>query len=127
MFIPINKEMRYNRRLLRKTLDSLQLTSEGSNSLHVGANSLKQATIVILFSLQYPAIRWLHSVLGHAGSTRLHATIKSHFGFPNMMQAIITFGKQCSFCQKYNEQIQKYGHVPPKKVLHLHPCNEIMV
>ncbi len=89
-------------------------------------NTLKR-TIIIPKALQYPTIRWLHSILGHAGINRLYNTMKSHFWFPNMIHSITKYVKQCQFCQRYNKQTQKYGHVPPKNVLHLNPWDEVCV
>ena len=33
----------------------------------------------------------------------------------------------CPFCQRYNKQTIKYGHLPPKQVKHLEPWEEICV
>ncbi len=87
----------------------------------------QRRAIVIPQILQYPTIRWLHSILGHAGNTRLLATITSHFWFPQMKQMIIDYVKKCSYCQKYNKQIQKYGQLPPKNIEHLSPWDEVCV
>ena len=89
-------------------------------------NTTKKA-IIIPNALHYPTIRWLHSILGHAGINRLYVTMKSHFWFPNMLHSITQYVKQCKFCQRYNKQTQKYGHVPPKNVLHLNPWDEVCV
>ena len=78
-------------------------------------------------TLQYPTIRWMHSLLGHAGITRLYSTLKTHFWFPKMNQMITDYVKKCPLCQKYNKQTQKYGFIPPKQVEHLHPWDEVCV
>ena len=83
--------------------------------------------IVVPSKLRYPSIRWLHSLLGHAGVTRLHATLSSHFWFPYMHEEITAFIKSCSYCQRYNKQTRKYGHLPPKNIIHLNPWDEVCV
>ena len=87
----------------------------------------KKKAIVIPQILQYPTVRWLHSILGHAGSTRLLATISSHFWFPQMKQMISDYVQKCPYCQRYNKQNQKYGQVPPKNIEHLQPWDEVCV
>ena len=88
---------------------------------------LDKGSIVIPFDLQYPTIRWLHSILGHAGITRLHATMRTHFWFPYMLKTITSFVRQCPYCQRYNKQVHKYGHVPPKEIQQLQPWDEVCV
>ena len=80
---------------------------------------------MIPHALQYTTIRWLYSLLGHVGITRLTSTISSHFWFPNMTQAITEFIKKYIHCQRYDKHNQKNGHVPPKRVHHfLNPWDE---
>ena len=81
--------------------------------------------IVIPQELQYPVIRWLHSILGHAGISRLSNTLRKHFWFPYMVQRITQFVQSCPFCQRYNKQIVKYDFLPPKQVKHLAPWDEV--
>ena len=57
--------------------------------VHESPKHVGKTNIVLPFKLRYPAIRWLHSIMGHAGVTRLNATLSSHFWFPHM-QAQIT-------------------------------------
>ena len=78
-------------------------------------------------TLQYPTIRWLHSILGHAGKTRLLANISSHFWFPKMGQFIIEHVRKRKYCQRCNKQTQKYDHLPPKNIDHLKPWDEVRV
>ena len=82
---------------------------------------------MIPYTIQYVAIRWMHSLLGHAGISQLSATLRKHLWFPQMTKTITEFVKKCDFCQRYNEQTIKYGHVPPKQVKHLSPWEEISV
>ena len=63
--------------------------------------------IVIPNEIQYAAIRWMHSLLGHAGITRLSVTLRKHFWFPNMTKAVTHFVQRCKYCQRYNKQIIK--------------------
>ena len=72
--------------------------------------------IVIPKALQLSIVRWLHSLLGHAGITRLLATLRKHFWFPNMQEFISQFVQKCEYYQKYNKQITKNGQLPPKQV-----------
>ena len=52
--------------------------------VHHITNDLVAPKIVITHALQYAAIRWMHSLLGHTGITRLAATLRKHFWFPNI-------------------------------------------
>ncbi len=103
------------------------ISVKGINLITYRADEEQKKSIVMPFSLQYPTIRWLHSILGYAGITRLHATIRKHFWFPHMMQTITTIVRLCPYCQRYNKQTQKYGHVPSKDVQHLQPWDEVCV
>ena len=44
--------------------------------------------IVVPQQLQFPVVRWIHSILGHAGISRLNETLSSHFWFPQMRSMI---------------------------------------
>ena len=44
-----------------------------------------------------------------------------------MMQTITTIVRLCPYCQRYNKQTQKYGHVPSEDVQHLQPWDEVCV
>ena len=44
-----------------------------------------------------------------------------------MTKAITQFVQKCEFCQRYNKQIGKYGHVLPKQIKDLHPWEEVSV
>ena len=44
-----------------------------------------------------------------------------------MIKSITDFVRKCEYCQRYNEQTVKYGHVPPKQIKHLNPWEEVSV
>ena len=44
-----------------------------------------------------------------------------------MTQAVTDFVCKCPYCQRYNKNIHKYGHLPPKQVHHLNPWDEVCV
>ena len=77
--------------------------------------------------LQYPPVRWMHSILGHAGVTRLTETLSSHFWFPHMKEMVMDVLRKCDFCQRYKIHHKPYGHLPPKNVSHVHPWDEVHV
>ncbi len=87
----------------------------------------QQKSIVIPRVLQFSTIRWLHSLLDHAGINRLYNTLNTHFWFPHMLQMITDYVKGCTYCQRYNKQTKKYGKLPPKQVRHLNPWDEVCV
>ena len=84
--------------------------------IHFQTNDTSAYKIVIPQSLQLPTVRWMHSLLGHAGITRLSATLRKNFWFPRMQEMIQNFVQRCEFCQRYNKQNIKYGQVPPKQI-----------
>ena len=83
--------------------------------------------IVVPQQLQYPAARWLHSILGHAGITRLGETLSSHFWFPHMKDMIINVVRKCNYCQKNKIHHKSYGHFPPNNLSHVQPWDEVHV
>ena len=93
---------------------------------HQLRNSNRQC-IVIPQQLQYPLVRWLHSILGHAGTTRLTETLSSHFWFPHIKEMVMNVLRKCQYCQKYKVHPKPYGHLPPKNVNHLSPWDEVHV
>ena len=94
--------------------------------IHQLKNSNRQC-IVIPQQLQYPAVRWLDSILGHAGITRLTETLSSHFCFPHMKDMVMDVIRKCDCCQKYKFHHKPYGHLPPKNVSHVQPWDEVHV
>ena len=95
--------------------------------IHYKNDRTEKPKIVLPYAIQYSAIRWMHSLLGHAGISRLSATLRQHFWFPHMTKSITDFVLKCEYCQRYNKQTMKYGHVPPKQVRHLNPWEEVSV
>ena len=83
--------------------------------------------IVIPQQLQFPAVRWIHSILGHAGISRLNETLSSHFWFPQMKRMIEEVLKRCLFCQRHKTIHKHYGHLPPKNIKEINPWDEVHV
>ena len=95
--------------------------------IHIKDNESEYPKIVIPYSIQHAAVRWMHSLIGHAGISWLSSTLRKHFWFPQMTKINTEFIKKCEFCQRYNKQTVKYGHVPPKQVKHSSLWEEISV
>ena len=104
---------------LQQTLNNedkkfVQLQVQGVPLIHFKNDENSPPKIVVPHAIQYAAIRWMHSLLGHVGISRLPATLRKHFWFPHMIKAITQFVQKYEFCQRYNKQTGKYGHVPQK-------------
>ena len=56
--------------------------------IHYHNNRMEIPKIVIPYAIQYSTVRWMHSLLGHAGISRLSATLKQHFWFPHMTKVM---------------------------------------
>ena len=95
--------------------------------IHYKLDELEDPKIVLPHAIQLAAIRWMHSLLGHTGITRLSATFRKHFWFPQMIKAITQYVQRREYCQRFNKQTIKYGHVPPKQIKHLCPWEEVSV
>ena len=111
------KEDNHFSRIYRGSLDLIHFQYQDSSP----------PKVVIPQALQLSTVRWLHSLLGHAGITRLSATLRKHFWFPNMQEFISQFVQKCEYCQKYNKQVIKYGQLPPKRVKNIQPWEEVHV
>ena len=61
-------------------------------------------------------INWFHQVLIHPGSSRLFATLKQHYYFPNMLQQIEDHTNKCEHCIKNKHPSVKYGELPLRKL-----------
>ena len=83
--------------------------------------------IVIPQQLQFPAVQWTHSLLGHVGVNRLTDTLSSRFWFPNMKLMIEQAIKKCSFYQRNKIVHKQYTYLPPKSIQHLTPWDEVHV
>ena len=44
-----------------------------------------------------------------------------------MTKQVTQFVQHCEYCQRFNKQTVKYGHVPPKQIKHLQPWEEVAV
>ena len=89
--------------------------------IHCRNDRMDKPKIVVPYSIQYCAIRWMHSLLDHLAISRLSETLKRSFWFPNLTRSITEFMQKCEFCQRYNKQTVKYGHAPHKQIKHLNP------
>ena len=59
--------------------------------IHFQVQDSMSPKIVIPQPQQLSTVRWLHSLLGRVGITRLSATLRKHFWFPNMQDFISQF------------------------------------
>ena len=105
----------------------IQLIIQNVTLIHHKNNELDKPKIIIPHTIQYSAKRSMHNLLGHAGISRLSATLRKHFWFPRTTKVITQFVQKYEFCQRHDKQTIKYGHVPPKQIKHLHPWGEVSV
>ena len=96
-------------RVIQEDKTFFTLTIRDIALVHYQTNELDAPKFVIPHAIQYAAMRWMHSLLGHAGITRLASTLRKHFWFPNMTKAITHFVQRCEYYQRYNKQTTKYG------------------
>jgi len=66
-------------------------------------------------ALQRRIVAWYHEYLVHPGQTRLEATIRAIFTWPNLRAHVHEFCRTCKKCQLSKKQRKKYGHLPPKE------------
>ena len=114
--------------LLKATQEDIRFTTSsifGTKLIQYQPQRSERKCIVVPVQRQYPAIRWLHNLLGRAGVTRLTSTLSSHFWFPHMSQMIIRVVKHCTHCQRFKINTQKYGKLPPKDISHINPWDEV--
>ena len=83
--------------------------------------------IAIPITLEQRAIHWLHSVLGHAGQSKLAKTLSRHYWFPKMHEKISDFIQRCEYCQRYKRATVRYAQVPPKNITNIEPWEEVAV
>ena len=113
---------------LKEDKEFTQAVAGNVTLIHFMNDRVDKPKIVVPYFIQYPSIRWMHSLLGHVGISRLSATLKKHFWFHNMTKLITEFVSKCEFCQRYNkQQTVKYGLVPPMQIKHLHLWEEVSV
>ena len=103
------------KKALREEKEFTQVVVGNVTLIHFKNDRMDKPKIVVPYSIQYPSIRWMHSLIGHAGISRLSAILKRHFWFPNMTKSITEFVSKCEFCQRYNKQTVKYGHIPQSR------------
>ena len=73
-----------------------------------------QWRIVLPQAIIKDTISWYHSVLGHCGETRLAASLRKHFWFPDLLDKIKAFVSTCDQCQRNKLPGPGYGHLPPR-------------
>ena len=116
----LQRTLKEDRRFILITIHEVPL-------IHFKNDDHEDPKIVIRHAIQYASIRWMHSLLGHTGISRLSSTLRKYFWFPQMTKSITQFVQSCEYCQQYNKQTVKYGHIPPKQIKHLSPWEEVSV
>ena len=69
--------------------------------------------------LQHKIVAWYHQYLAHPGQSRMEATIRQNFTWPNIRDHVKTFCATCPQCQINKRQRKKYGHLPAKEAEYL--------
>ncbi|MGH7974280.1 MAG: integrase zinc binding domain-containing protein, partial [bacterium] len=75
---------------------------------HSGASRIELPS-----QLQRNSVKWYHIMAGHIGSSKLLATITSHFHFPGISAFVDDYCRTCRPCQE-NKSLRGYGHLPAK-------------
>jgi hypothetical protein len=83
--------------------------------------------IVIPKTLQGRIIAWYHQYLAHPGMTRLEATVRSMFTWPNIRAQVKSHVETCAQCQLCKNKQQKYGLLPLKTAEKSEPWNRVDV
>jgi transposase InsO family protein len=86
-----------------------------------------QGKIVIPSSLQGRIIEWYHKYLAHPGETRMEATLRGLYTWPNMRAQIQYHVRKCRQCQLGKGTTKKYGHLPAKDIEKSEPWNRVNV
>ena len=73
--------------------------------------------IAIPTSLLDPNINWYHQVLPHVGTTRLNATISTHFYHPTLKARVEHTISTYEACQHTKLPGAGYGELPPRNAL----------
>ena len=81
----------------------VKLSIHEVDMIHYKSDEFENPKIVIPHAIQLAAFRWMYSLLGHAGITRLYSTFHKHFWFPQMTKAITHFVQKCEYCQRFNK------------------------
>ena len=88
--------------------------------------TLDEWKIYLPTSILNETINWFHRVLLHVGTTRLHASIATHFFHPELKRRITEIVSTCRECQQYKRPGRGYGHLPPREAL-FQPFTEVAV
>ena len=70
--------------------------------------------IFVPMVLQKKIVAWYHEYLVHPGQTRLEATIRQLYTWPNLREHVHAHCRTCDKCQLSKKQRKKYGHLPAK-------------
>jgi len=83
--------------------------------------------IVVPPALQERIVAWYHEYLGHPGQTRLEATIRQNFTWPNIRGQVEKHCRTCHACQIGKVQRKQYGKLPVKEIEELIPWKRVDV
>jgi hypothetical protein len=72
---------------------------------------------IIPASLRHRAVSWYHHYFQHPGHLHLKETMRSMIYWKGMRNTIQKYNKSGRSCQINTRHSQKYGHVPPKRVI----------
>ena len=84
----------------------------GGKSYNVLTNNNK---IIVPLSLQQRTMEWYHDMLCHPGIRRMEETLRQHYWWPKMREAVKEYVKTCAICQRTKRKTIKYGKLPPKE------------
>ena len=121
----IAKEQRKDRKLMKSfNANPEQYSTKTVEGHEVLTNAGK---IVIPAALQGRIIAWYHHYLAHPGQTRMEATLRSLFSWPDMRKQIRLHVRHCKQCQLCKGNPKSYGHLPPKQAEKPEPWNRVDV
>eukprot|EP00980_Cylindrotheca_fusiformis_P017818 scaffold5636_cov83-Cylindrotheca_fusiformis.AAC.1 len=61
-------------------------------------------------------ILWFHSVLGHAGETRVYDTIRTRYHHPRLKSQVEVLIKSCDTCRLYKLSGPGVGELPERDI-----------
>ena len=94
----------------------LHRNSQFAHNLLLAEKLVKeQWKIWIPSDLLQPIAIWYHSASGHAGSTRVLASIRSHFHHPDLDRVVKAVTSSCRICPLVKKAGKKYGHLPARQ------------
>ncbi|GKY94846.1 hypothetical protein MPSEU_000449600 [Mayamaea pseudoterrestris] len=88
---------------------------------------LYRGKIYIPQPLREPIIQWYHDNLCHPGSKRTEKTIRQRLVWPTIAKDVDEFVKKCHTCQVYKKPRPKYGKLPLKDNVEVHPWHTVCV